>query len=439
MRARAAARTAREASALVSDLKRAAAAAQPPVRQELRRLGARYQSFWIANALAVTGSVRALRAMQARSDVQAIEADDPVRGIEPEPQSRVAHAADAVEWNIDWVKAPDVWALGDTGQGIAVASADSGVQWDHPALIHQYRGWDGTKVDHNYNWWDAVRRPVKQGGKKFHSSCGFALSYPCDDIGHGTHTTGTMVGDDGAGNEVGVAPGAKWIACRNLVDDVGSPSTYLGCLQWLLAPTDLNGRNPRVDLRPDVVNNSYACPPLEACAPTTLQTAYDAMRAAGIFMATAAGNSGPSCSSLGDPPGIFDSAISVGATSFRNNFIAFFSSRGPVTSDGSSRSKPDLAAPGSDVRSSFPPNTYKSLSGTSMAAPHVAGAVALLWSAFPSLRRDVDQTEQILEQTALHQTSSACGSSGSPNNVYGYGTINILNAYNEAASRFGPP
>jgi subtilisin family serine protease len=128
----------------------------------------------------------------------------------------------------------------------------------------------------------------------------------------------------------------------------------------------------------------------------------------------------------------------VGATSFRSNFIAFFSSRGPITADGSGRMKPDLAAPGSDVRSSFLGGSYKSLHGTSMAAPHVAGAVALLWSAFPQLRRDVDQTEQILEQSALHQPSTACGSSGSPNNVYGYGTINVFDAYAEAERRYPP-
>src|SRR5207253_1138905 len=112
--------------------------------------------------------------------------------------------------------------------------------------------------------------------------------------------------------------------------------------------------------------------------------------------------------------------------------IAYFSSRGPVTIDGSQRRKPDLVAPGVDVYSSVPPNTYASMSGTSMSAPHVAGGVALLWSALPGLRGDVDYTEALLEQTALHLTNAPmCGRETEiPNNVFGYGRIDLFAAYN---------
>jgi hypothetical protein len=168
----------------------------------------------------------------------------------------------------------------------------------------------------------------------------------------------------------------------------------------------------------------------------------DNLRAAGVFMAVSAGNSGSACSTISDPPALYDSAITVGATGFQTNTIASYSSRGPITADGSNRKKPDLVAPGSSVRSSYPSNSYATLSGTSMASPHVAGAVALLWSAFPNLRGNVDHTEFILEQTAVHLTTTqGCGgdtSSQVPNNVYGYGRIDVLAAYNYAASEVTP-
>src|SRR5438552_17459211 len=151
---------------------------------------------------------------------------------------------------------------------------------------------------------------------------------------------------------------------------IGRPSTYIECLQFFLAPTDLRGHNPDPTRRADVVNNSYSCPPSEMCISNSLQTAVDAMRAAGVFMAVAAQNSGPACSTVQDPPGIYQSSISVGATDFMTNVIAGYSSRGPVTSDSSGRMKPEVVAPGSLVRSSFLPNAYATLSGTSMATPH---------------------------------------------------------------------
>ena len=131
---------------------------------------------------------------------------------------RAAPAApQGVEWNVQKIGAPAVWALGFTGQGLVYANADSGVTWDVPALQSHYRGWDGTAANHNYNWWDAVHSDVSGNGS---TPCGFDSKVPCDDdtftsITHGTHTMGTAVGDDGAGNQIGVAPGAKWIGCRN--------------------------------------------------------------------------------------------------------------------------------------------------------------------------------------------------------------------------------
>ena len=440
--ARGAAGTARDRNqrgqAVFDALRGAAAASQPAVRAQLDGLGAKYRAYWIVNAFAVEGNRAVVEALANRPDVQAIESDRSFYVQPEQPETLSPQAATSVEWNLSWINVPSVWALGDTGQNTVYANADTGVQWNHPALKPHYRGWNGTSADHNYNWWDAIHADIDGNG----NPCGFNLTVPCDDNGHGTHTMGTGVGDDGAGNQIGVAPGAKWIGCRNMDANVGRPSTYIECMQFFLAPTDLNGNNPDPSKRPDAVGNSYTCPSSELCTANSLLTAMDNLRAAGVFMATSAGNSGSACSTISDPPALYDSAITVGATGFQTNTIASYSSRGPVTADGSNRKKPDLVAPGSSVRSSYPTNSYATLSGTSMASPHVAGAVALLWSAFPNLRGNVDHTEFILQQTAVHLTTTqGCGGDSSsqvPNNVYGYGRIDVLAAYNYAASEVTP-
>lgn len=417
---------------IFNSLRQTAEASQPAVRTLLDTLGAKHRSYWIVNLLAVQGTREVVEALAARADVQAIEADRAFRVPLEKPEAASPRAVAAIEWNVNKINAPELWARGYTGQNLVYANADTGVSWEHPALKTHYRGWNGSFADHNYNWWDAIHADISGNG---FNACGFSSNVPCDDNGHGTHTMGTGVGDDGAGNQVGVAPGAKWIGCRNMDDGWGRPSTYLECLQFFMAPTDLAGNNPDPNRRPDAVGNSYSCPPEELCSPTSLRAAMDNLRAAGVFMAVSAGNSGPACSTVSDPPALDDSAITVGATNVGDS-ITNFSSRGPVTVDGSQRRKPDLVAPGESVRSSYPPNTYATLSGTSMAAPHVAGAVVLLWSAFPQLHRDVNTTESILEQTAVHLTTSqGCGSDTTtqvPNNVYGYGRIDVLAAYNYA-------
>jgi subtilisin family serine protease len=245
---------------------------------------------------------------------------------------------------------------------------------------------------------------------------------------------GTVVGDDGGTNQIGVAPGAEWIGCRNMEEGWGTPATYIECFEFFLAPYPIGGdpfTEGEPSLAPDVINNSWACPPQEGCEADTLQAAVENVRAAGIMVAISAGNTGATCSSLRNPAGIYDAAFSVGATDSSDN-IAYFSARGPVTVDGSGRLKPDISAPGVSVRSSFPGAGYGRLSGTSMAAPHVAGAAALLWSAAPQLVGDVDTTEEILNRAARPQTTTeGCGGDGAddvPNNVYGWGILDALAA-----------
>jgi subtilisin family serine protease len=414
---------------VVGALVQAAATSQPPVEQHLRALGSNPRPYWIANAFAVTGNRAVVDAMAARPDVAAIESDRPFTTPLERPSASAPAATAGIEWNVSWIHAPSVWATGFTGQGEVIASADTGVEWDHPALKPHYRGWNGAVATHDYNWWDAIHVQIATTT----NPCGYSVPVPCDDLGHGTHTTGIAVGDDGAGDQIGVAPGATWIGCRNMDQGVGRPSTYIECLQFFLAPTDLTGANPDPSKHPDAVNNSYYCPPSETCTTDSLQSAVDAMRAAGIFMAVAAGNDGPGCSTVQYPPTLYASSITVGATDNQSDAIASFSSRGPVTADGSSRTKPDVAAPGVAVRSSYPVDSYAVLSGTSMATPHLAGVVALLWSAFPTLRGDVADTETYVEQSAVREyDTQGCGGDSSsqiPNNVYGHGRIDAWTAY----------
>jgi len=397
----------------------------------LDRAGIGYRTFWAANAVATSADPDLLAELAARADVRLIESNRPVRWVDDPDEDAFALGPlepTAVEWGVSNVNAPGVWALGFTGQGIVVGNQDTGISWQHPALLDQYRGWDGSAADHDFNWHDAIH----SGG----GGCGADSPVPCDDNSHGTHTLGTSVGWDGGANQIGVAPGARWIGCRNMDQGVGTPATYTECFQFFLAPTEVGGANPDPTQRPHVMNNSWACPPSEGCAAATLQTAVQNAEAAGIFVVASAGNSGPGCASVSEPPAIYAATFTVGATSSAN-VLAPFSSRGPVLVDGSNRMKPELSAPGSSVRSSTPGGGYGFKSGTSMASPHVAGVVALLWSARPELARDIAATRSLLLATANPavtvspaQTCGGISSTTVPNNSFGHGRVDVLAAVN---------
>ena len=408
---------------------------QPAVRAHLDDLGVTYRPYWVANMIWVRGDEQVVQELAGRADVAHLYANPRVRLEEPAQSDRQPLSPATVEWNIERVNAPDLWAQGYRGQGVVIGGQDTGYEWDHPALREQYRGWSGSMADHNYNWHDAIHTtgdPCDVSGSE--------PTEPCDDYGHGTHTMGTMVGDDGGSNQIGMAPGAQWIGCRNMEEGVGTPTTYSECFQWFIAPTDLNGENADPSLAPHVINNSWACPPSEGCTdPTILQTVVENVKAAGIVVVASAGNSGPYCETVEDPAAIYDAAFTVGATTSSGD-IAIYSSRGPVTIDGSGRMKPDISAPGSYIRSSTLGGNYGYNSGTSMAAPHVTGLVALLISADPALAGNVDALEWAITRTAEPRTSSqSCGDiSGSevPNNVFGWGRINALAA--SRASNLSP-
>jgi serine protease AprX len=427
-------------------LREHAAKTQAPIIKVLQSRGVPYQSYWVANVIFTRASATVVNELAAQSDVAEIEANDASKWIESEKVSKTgvtkSRAPNAIEPGVVKVNAPQLWSLGFTGQGIVIGNQDTGMHWTHHAIKPHYRGWNGSSADHNYNWHDSIHGSL--GGQP-PNPCGYDSPAPCDDNGHGTHTTGTTSGDDGAGNQIGVAPGAKWIGCHNMDQGTGRPETYTECFQWFIAPTDLNNQNPNPNLRPDVINNSWGCPTSELCAPDTLQTIVANTQAAGIFVEVSAGNTGPGCSTVQDPPAIYDASFSTGATTINAaNTLASFSSRGPVTADGSNRLKPNISAPGVNVRSSINTSdtSYANFSGTSMAGPHVVGVIALLWSAYPSLRRDIAATKALLQRTANPNVevspAQACGGTDSahhiPNNSFGYGLVDALAAYHTYAA-----
>jgi len=412
-----------------------AARTQTRLRAELDLRGVSYQSFWAANMIVATADRALIETLAAREDVARIDSNNPVRWIElPEiaKETGAPNAPTTTEWGVQNVNAPAVWALGFTGQGIVIGDQDTGQRWTHAALKPKYRGWNGTTADHNYNWHDAIH----SGG----GICGPDTQAPCDDSGHGTHTAGTTAGDDGAGNQIGVAPGARWIGCRNMDQGNGTPARYTECFQFMMAPTDLAGNNPDPTLRAHVLNNSWTCPASEGCTTRAeLETIINNTEASGIFVVAAAGNAGAGgCATVSDPPAIYSASFTVGAYDI-NNQLASFSSRGPSTYYTPSLLKPNISAPGVNVRSSYNSSdtAYANVNGTSMAGPHVVGAVALLWSARPQLVRDIAATKALLQNTAnpfvVVNPPETCGGTSStqiPNNSFGYGRVDVLAAMN---------
>ena len=410
---------------------------QKPILNWLMSNSIEHRSFYIVNMIWVKGNINVALTLAERLDVGRIDGNPVINNNLPQPSDSTSGdklAPEAIEPGVAYTNAPQVWTMGFNGQGIVVGAQDTGYRWDHNALKAHYRGWNGVVADHNYNWHDSIH----SGG----GSCGPNSTQPCDDDGHGTHTAGTAVGDDGATNQIGMAPGARWIGCRNMNQGNGTPATYLECFEFFLAPYPVGGTPAQGDpsKAPDVSTNSWACPPSEGCTTSALQAAVAAQKAAGIVTVVAAGNSGSSCSTVLDPPAIYADSFTVGALSTGTDNIASFSSRGPVTIDGSNRQKPDIAAPGTGTRSSSRTtvSSYTLLSGTSMATPHVAGAVALVLSAQPNLRGNVTAIEAILRDSAVHIPSTLCSSSGWPNNVFGHGRLNAKAAADMALTTFSP-
>ena len=404
---------------------------QGGIQQLLNAQNKRFQSFWVVNGLFLTANFDLIKQIAERDDVAEVM-NNPHAKIDLVPELTLPQPEGIIiTWGILKIRADSVWSLGYRGQNVVIGGEDTGYEWTHPALKPKYRGWNTTTsvADHNYNWHDAIHPDSVTAS----NPCGTNTAAPCDDHNHGTHTMGTMTGSFDT-LLIGVAPNARWIGARNMDRGDGTLARYIECFQFFIAPTNLAGQLPKPTLAPHVINNSWSCPTSEGCNPSNfavMDAAVKAVRAAGIVPVISAGNSGPNCETVNAPPAIHAPGFAVGATAM-NDTIANFSSRGPVTVDGSNRLKPDVSAPGVGVYSSIRNGLYANFSGTSMAGPHVAGVVALMISANPKLAGQVDTIESILKRTALHLTTGQmCGmvpGSAIPNNTYGYGRIDALRA-----------
>jgi hypothetical protein len=371
---------------IIKALKSKADLTQSPLKTFLESRRARkIKSLWLINGIGVTAPANIIQELESLPGIEEISLDSVINLPEVNLE-----AAALPEWNIETIRAPELWNLGFRGQGIVVANMDSGVDVNHPDLQGKYRGGANSWYDPNGE----------------HDT-------PYDADGHGTGTMGVMVGGDAGEKAIGVAPGAQWIAVK-IFNDAGEAfySVIHQGFQWLLDPDD----DPDTDDAPDIVSNSWGLNNVNNCS-LEFQADIQALKAAGIAVVFAAGNSG-SGSSTSISPANNPEAIAAGSLSQSLN-IALTSSRGPSACSGDIY--PEVVAPGVNIRTADLFGSYHSWSGTSFAAPHVAGAMTLLLSAIPTLT--VSELELALKQSAFD-----LGNPG-PDNNYGYGLIDVLAAY----------
>lgn len=381
---------------LYSEMTSLANASQSALREKLDKLRISYTPYYLVNAMEVNAGWYTKNMIIRFEGVDRVLDSPRLRPLPQMPEStqgEVLVPQEGTLWNLEMINALQVHEeLGITGKGVLIGQTDSGVDMTHPELANGYRGKEGSN---DYNWLDPWNSSVS----------------PVDIGGHGTGTLGIIVG-----NTRGIAPDSEWIGCVNLARNLGNPALYLDCMQFMFAPYPQGG-DPLQHGDPlkgaMIINNSWGCPEVEGCDPQVFDQAVAVLKSAGVFMSVAAGNNGYyGCSTITDPLSIYEDVFTVGAVD-KLGHLSPFSSRGPVNVDGSGRAKPDLSAPGEMILVAAPGGTYTFSSGTSFAAPHVAGVVALMWSANPELIGDIETTTRILIETAqpYKGNNSDCGGS----------------------------
>jgi hypothetical protein len=365
--------------------------------------------YWIVNAVAFTAAPEVIYELAALPEVAEVYEDSPI--ILDAPTLRAAapaHNNSTHEWGLDMIGAPALWARGITGRGVVVCNIDTGVDNTHPALAEKWRGRDGS--DWRHHWLDPS----------------WGSDDPFDQESHGTHTMGIICGSV-PGDTVGVAPDAEWIAALAITGVGDFVGKALGALEWAADPDG----DPETADNPDVISNSWS--DLQLRCKTTFYEAIDNCEAVGSTVIFSAGNGGPKGESITSPKNRATTPVNIFATGALTaaEVITNYSSRGPSHCDHVSI-KPAAVAPGDAIRSSIPPDLgapYALMSGTSMAAPHIAGAVALLKQANPNL--DPETIKLILQETARD-----LGAAG-PDNTYGWGVIDLETAYQAAVAGMG--
>jgi len=417
-------------------LSNAASTSQASTVKFLADAGISYKTHWINNSIYVARSDRSvLSGLMSFSGIDSIRSPRTYFLYEPDKSgAKDDNGINAIEPSLAHIHVDDVWGMGFTGSGIVVANIDTGVRYTHEALVDQYRGnnGDGT-FSHDYNWFDPYGE----------------YSFPADNNSHGTHTMGTMVGDDGGVNQIGIAPGADWMACRACNTSTCSDVALLTCAEFVAAPTTIDGTFPNPDLRANIVNNSWG-----DCSQTYdgwFQNVINIWHAAGIYPVFSNGNasncgfsSPPGLNTVGNPAR-YGNVTGVGSTGNNNGLYASHSNWGPTDNSdtinptaGYNLMKPQVVAPGVNIRSSVADSdtAYENgWTGTSMSAPHVSGLVALIWQTAPCLVGDYANTETLMEQTAMeiiYDDGSALTPTNYPNFATGWGEIDALAAVNQA-------
>lgn len=412
---------------------------QAALQNYLIRSDVEFEPFWINNSIFVRDSTPSvLNAVQDFAGVLSIESEKTMFIYEPERAQKPDQETMGVEPHLAHIHAPEVWEMGITGEGYTVMNIDTGARYTHEALVNQYRGNLGDgEFDHNYNWFTPVEH----------------TDIPRDGNNHGTHTMGTMVGADASGsNQIGVAPGASWGACEGCPGGICPDSLLLGCAQFVVAPTKLDGSDPDPDKRPIVVNNSWGS--CQQVYDPWYRAAVDAWVAAGVYPVFSNGNntncgypSNPPLNTVGNP-GRYGNVSGVGSTGRDDGVYAPHSNKGPTDNldeinpvDGWADLKPQFVSPGINIRSSIATGNsdYDEFSGTSMSAPSVAGLVALITQAAPCLQGQYATIETIIEQTATPIPYGYPPGSPEtyPNYATGWGEINALAAVQLALSMCG--
>lgn len=366
------------------------------------------QSHWLANAVYCEATPELIAALASRSDVLLVEsAADPEAGLIEPVDRRPATQGEldlAIVWSVTKINADDVWALGYDGTGVIVGVIDTGTDYEHPDLANNM--WNDGSGHCGYDFYDSDWDPM-------------------DDYGHGTHVSGSIVGDGASGTQTGVAPGAQCMALR-INYYYGGESTWIDAMEF--------GTENGAAVLSMSLGSSHGN--------MTLRTAEANLLTAGVFHSVAAGNSGSGAGTVlssGDAPppwfhpqqtqhGGQTAVVTVGATD-SSDTVAYFSSRGPVTwwtdyTPSAPLIDPDISAPGVNVLSTQWGGGYEYMDGTSMATPHVAGVAALMLDANPNLT--VSQIDQIMEQTALDLLPAG------KDNATGSGRIDALAAVQAA-------
>ncbi|MGM0827659.1 MAG: S8 family serine peptidase [Bacillota bacterium] len=374
------------------------------------------QSYYIVNAVSFSSTKEVLQEIAAFPEVNYIYLNE--RHALPKPKtSGVQKSTNELPWNLEKIQAKKAWEKGLDGSGVVIATFDTGVDVNHSSLKNQYRGLhaDGT-FTHTFNWLDLVG-----------DSPG-----PVDSFGHGTHVTGTMVGyDPETGMRTGVAPGARWIAVRAFSEDGALDTDLLKGGEWLLAPRDEKG-TPHPEMAPDIINNSWGS---SSTLNEWFRSVVKAWVAADITPVFAAGNHNSLMTPVGPGsivnPANYPETIAVGSTDLANR-ISWFSLRGP-SPYGGSELKPDLVAPGEEILSTLPNNEYGLSDGTSMAAPHVSGAIAILKQMQPNM--PIDKLKETLYAGLIPLSDSKYPSS--PNDAYGRGILDLTGIVKSGSNGVG--